>query len=210
MVFDTVKLVLWGAIALAIAAHWGHYKYLDNKVENLQTDIKVLKAKHAERENQFAQALKDWNSQVSKRSKELERAKKEKKETVDKHKRELEDIFKEREDTRKELDAAIKKVKDVKQVIVAPAYFRMFYDISAVGGAETSAGPGRIRVPELPPGTLSKTETFDANAVTEVVVAKNLQCREDQARLNKLIDVIEELERKKNDISRPNGKVAND
>lgn len=204
MVFDTVKLALWGAIALAIAAHWGHYKYLSHRVDTLKTDIAVLKSKHAERENQFAQALKDWTLQVEKRSKELDKARKDKKETVEKHRRELDEIFKGHSEVRKELNVLIEEMVAATEkvfggsapVITAPAYFRMFYDLTAVDIAEAPPGVTTLRLPADPGGAASKTETFDAAATTKIVSENNLQCREDQTRLNKLIDVVEELERK--------------
>jgi hypothetical protein len=206
---DWIKIGLAVGVVAVVGGWWTHYGYLKKEVGQLENTIVVLKQKHQLREDEFAAAVKEWQFQVETQRKALEFRAKEKEAIIKKHRRELKELFKPTVVQKEEIKNELQKVSP-NDVVVAPAYFRVLYDLSATGVAKAPAGTREFLVSGNPKGDVAAPETFEAAAFTQVTTDNNINCVENSILHNKLIDVIEELEARNANAGRPDGQVKKD
>jgi hypothetical protein len=184
-----LPLVLIAVVFSALGAlkYYGHTEYkrgyadADRGRITCETSFKIEQA--------------NWVAQVQQQQTELATLAKKKQEVITKQVVVYRDRIKEVEVAKKETDNEIKATITPNDVVIVPAAFTSVYN-HAVEGSNLATGDSTVKdVSRYSTGVIGKTQIFDAVAFTEVVKGNVDAYNELAVRFNKLVDVVQEIEK---------------
>jgi hypothetical protein len=146
-------------------------------------------------ETSFKIEQANWVAQVQKQQAELEDLAAKKQEVITKQVVVYRDRIKEIEVIKKETDNEIKASITPNDVVIVPVGFTSVYN-HAVEGSRIATGDSTGKeVSRYSTGVIGKTQIFDATEFTQVVKGNVDAYNELAVRFNKLVDVVQEIEK---------------
>jgi hypothetical protein len=140
-----------------------------------------------------------WVAQVQKQQADLEDLAKKKQEVITKQVVIYRDRIKEVEVIKKETDNEIKASINRNDVVIVPVGFTSVYNHAVEGSRVATGDSTKQEVSRLSSGVIGKTQIFDAVAFTEVVKGNVDAYNELAVRFNKLVDLVQEIEKLNNE-----------
>jgi hypothetical protein len=134
-----------------------------------------------------------WNKQVEVQTMEIQRIKKEKDAIAKKNLNAYLAQKKANEKLQEQYEAELAKNIERDAVVVMPSVFRRVYD-NAVSRSDVTAPDGGAKASADRPAPSGATETFDALALTKVLVANVEEYNRLALRCDKLITTVKEME----------------
>lgn len=179
------------AMAWAGAAYWGHTKY--------KAGYSEAHAEHMIERANWQREQAKWVAQVEQQKSELAEAVKAKELIVAKAVKDLDEAQKKVKVIYKEVDREVKATIRVSDVVRFPCIFGRLYNATIDGTGITEADKRSCEDPAGGPEAASKTTTLNAAYFAGVVIENTRAYNDLALQTNKLIDVVEELERIHND-----------
>lgn len=184
-----LPLVLIAVVFSALGAlkYYGHTEYKRGYADADRGRIAC--------ETSFKIEQASWVAQVQQQQAELAALEQKKQEVITKQVIIYRDKIKEVEVIKKETDNEIKASITPNDVVIVPVGFTSVYNHAVEGSRIASGDSPRQEVSRSSSGVIGKTQIFDAAEFTQVVKGNVDTYNELAVRYNKLVDVVQEIEK---------------